>query len=112
MLNTHDKNLTRINLNKFTSWICLLFKGKTRSVLRVKNNKTWFVKKKKKIRSVLCKVKKRKRKKKWFYHEKSDMFWKVKKKKKKKRFLVYKKIKSVVGHKIKKTFERGFTSMR
>ena len=40
MLNTHDKHLTKINLNKFSLWICPLFKEKFKSVLKKKKKKT------------------------------------------------------------------------
>ena len=53
----------------------------------------------------LCKVKKKKGD---FIEKNQICFEKLKKK----RFLVYKKIRFVVGHKIKKTFERVFTFMR
>ena len=44
-LNTHDKHWTKMNLAKFTLWMCPLSKGKFRFVLKIKKNKTWFVKK-------------------------------------------------------------------
>ena len=65
MLNTHDKHLTKINLNKFSIWICPLVKEKFKYVL----------KKKKKLRLVkknqICFWKVLKKR---FYQEKSDLY--------------------------------------
>ena len=71
MVNTHDKHLTKINLNKFSLWICPLVKEKLKYVLKIKIKK----KKKKNLRLVkknhICFWKVLKKR---FYQEKSDLY--------------------------------------